>query len=86
MIFGGIPFIKCESEGSKNPLAVKLDPSFGAAILAMVGARENIDIDGVLQNISSIGKIIEPIPVIIEKYKHKYQRFLRLFEVTKISQ
>lgn len=85
MIFGGIPFIKCESKGSKNPSAVKLDQSFGTAILAMVGAKENIDIDGALQNISSIGKIIEPIPAIVEKCKHKYHRFLRLFEVTKIS-
>ena len=63
--------------------SVEEGPAYGAAILAMVGAKEYVSVAEAVQNVVSVKEKVFPMDDLTEKYKKKYAKFKRLYPALK---
>ncbi len=64
-------------------LSVEEGPAYGAAILAMVGAKEYCSIDDAVSNIVNTNDVVLPDSALIEKYEKRYDYFRKLYPALK---
>lgn len=60
-------------------LSVEEGPAYGAAILAMVGAKEYLTVESATNLLVKVSKTVEPKEEIKEKYEKKYQNFRSMY-------
>lgn len=68
-----------------HTLCVEEGPAMGAAMLAMVGAKEFASAGDAAKKIVKTSGVVTPDPEITEKYERKYQLFKRLYPALKDS-
>ena len=66
-------------------LVAEEGPAMGAAMLAMVGAKEFASVSEAAKKIVRTSGVVTPDPEITEKYERKYQLFKRLYPALKDS-
>ena len=64
-------------------LATEQGPSYGAAILAMVGCGVYRDVAEATEQMVSVKQTIFPNPQNVAKYKKKYETFTKLYPLLK---
>jgi xylulokinase len=64
-------------------LSVEEGPAYGAAILAMVGAKEYLTVENATNLLVKVSKTVEPKEEIKEKYEKKYQNFRSMYPALK---
>ena len=66
-----------------HTLSVEEGPSYGAIILAMVGAKEYNSIEEAVKKVVGIKETILPIKDLTEIYEKKYNKFKKLYPALK---
>lgn len=66
-----------------NILTTEQGPSFGAAMLAMVGCGEYADVNQAAQAIVTAQQTIYPVSANVERYNRKYVKFKQLYPLLK---
>ena len=66
-----------------NILTTEQGPSFGAAMLAMVGCGEYFDVNQAAQAIVTTQQTVYPVAANVERYNRKYARFKLLYPLLK---
>ena len=64
-------------------LSVEEGPSYGATILAMVGAKEYTDINEAVNALVTTKSVVQPNNDLIEKYEKRYRKFQKLYPALK---
>ena len=64
-------------------LGVDEGPSFGAALLALVGSREFTDVDEAADRTLAVAGETVPVPDWVPLYEHEYERFCALYPALK---
>ena len=64
-------------------LAAEEGPAYGAAILAMVGAKEYPSIDVAAQSMITVKEVLFPTQALVEKYEKRYAKFRQLYPALK---
>lgn len=66
-----------------SSLAVEEGPAYGAAMLAMVGAKEYFSIDEAVDNVVKTLDVVLPDSLLVEKYEKRYNHFRKLYPALK---
>ena len=64
-------------------LSVEEGPSYGATILAMVGAKEYTNINEAVNALVTTKSVVQPNNDLIEKYEKRYRKFQKLYPALK---
>ncbi|MBQ5801565.1 MAG: xylulokinase [Clostridia bacterium] len=64
-------------------LAVEEGPAYGAAMLAMVGAKEYATVQDAAKKLVTVTQEITPSPALTNKYEQRYRRFQKLYPTLK---
>ena len=62
-----------------NFMQTEQGPGYGAAILSMVASNLYKDVDSAIAVLIKQTNSIEPIQELVDKYKDKYQKYLRIY-------
>ena len=58
-------------------------PGYGAAILAAVGCGTFESVESACEKLVKVIDMVEPDPVLVQKYEEKYQKFKQLYPIMK---
>jgi xylulokinase len=64
-------------------LNVEEGPAYGAAMLAMVGAKEYATVQDAAKKLVTVTQEITPSPALTNKYEQRYRRFQKLYPALK---